>query len=158
MSDFKTLDDLKATEDLRGRRVLMRVDVNVPMDGERVSDTTRIERIRDGVLELADSGAKVVLLAHFGRPKGARVPEMSLERIVPAMSEVLGRPVSFSPRCIGDDAQEAVAAMEDGGILMVENTRFGPFFRVVGDRSTHFGLFDCAPASAADGEAMGSCC
>jgi len=120
---FKTLDDLP---DITGNRVLMRVDINVPMDGERVSDATRIERIRPTVLELADKGAKVILLAHFGRPKGEVVPHMSLAPVVPELTRVFGRDVAFAPDCRGDDAVNAIAAMENGAILLLENTRFHP--------------------------------
>ena len=124
MSGFKTLDDLKAEADLTGRRVLMRVDVNVPMEDGRVTDATRIERIRPGIDELAAAGAKVILLAHLGRPEGAADPDMSLERIVPALGETLGRKVGFVPACTGDAAREAVEAMEPGDVVILENTRF----------------------------------
>ena len=95
---FKTLDDLS---DLAGKRVLVRVDLNVPMDGGRVTDTTRIERVLPTIRELSDKGAKVILLAHFGRPKGERVAEMSLAPVAPAVAELLGMPVAFADDCIG---------------------------------------------------------
>ena len=117
---FRTLDDLDAS----GKRVLVRVDINVPMEGDRVTDATRIERIRPTVDELARAGAKVILLAHFGRPKGEVVPEMSLERILPAMRETLGRDVAFASDCVGAPAEKAVAAMQPGDVLLLENVRF----------------------------------
>ena len=117
---FRTLDDL----DANGKRVLVRVDINVPMEGAHVTDATRIARIRPTVDELARAGAKVILLAHFGRPKGEVVPEMSLERILPAMRETLGRDVAFASDCVGAPAEKAVAAMQPGDVLLLENVRF----------------------------------
>ena len=117
---FRTLDDL----DANGKRVLVRVDINVPMEGVHVTDATRIARIRPTVDELARAGAKVILLAHFGRPKGEVVPEMSLERILPAMRETLGRDVAFASDCVGAPAEKAVAAMQPGDVLLLENVRF----------------------------------
>ncbi|EFO31494.1 phosphoglycerate kinase [Roseibium sp. TrichSKD4] len=118
---FKTLDDLS---DITGKRVLVRVDLNVPMDGTKVTDTTRIERVLPTLRELSDKGAKVVLLAHFGRPKGERVAEMSLAPVAPAVAELLAKPVSFADDCIGAAAADAVAALENGGVLLLENTRY----------------------------------
>lgn len=118
---FKTLDDLS---DLAGKRVLVRVDLNVPMDGGRVTDTTRIERVLPTIRELSDKGAKVILLAHFGRPKGERVAEMSLSPVAPAVAELLGKPVAFADDCIGPAAADAIAALPDGGVLLLENTRY----------------------------------
>jgi len=118
---FKTLDDLS---DITGKRVLVRVDLNVPMDGTKVTDTTRIERVLPTLRELSDKGAKVVLLAHFGRPKGERVAEMSLAAVAPAVAELLNRPVGFADDCIGAAAADAVAALENGGVLLLENTRY----------------------------------
>ena len=120
---FKTLDDLT---DITGKRVLVRVDINVPMEDGRVTDTTRVERIKPTVLELANKGAKVVLLAHFGRPKGMVVPEMSLVPVVATLSDVFGRNVSFASDCCGAPAIDAIAAMQAGDILLLENTRFHP--------------------------------
>ena len=120
---FKTLDDLI---DITGKRVLVRVDINVPMNGTRVSDATRIERIKPTVLELADKGAKVILLAHFGRPKGEVVQEMSLKPVVSALNEAFGHDVAFAADCCGDDAINAITAMKNGSILLLENTRFHP--------------------------------
>jgi phosphoglycerate kinase len=121
MAAFKTLD---AMDDIKGKRVLVRVDLNVPMAEGRVTDATRIERVAPTILELSDRGAKVVLLAHFGRPKDGPSPELSLEPVAKATASVLGRPVGFAPDCIGEKAGAAVAAMKDGDILLLENTRF----------------------------------
>lgn len=121
MAGFKTLDDMGA---LAGKRVLVRVDLNVPMDAGKVTDATRIERVLPTISEIADRGGKVILLAHFGRPKGARVPEMSLEPVASAVADHLNKPVAFASDCIGDPAKIAVAAMADGDVLLLENTRF----------------------------------
>ncbi|AMN51848.1 phosphoglycerate kinase [Labrenzia sp. CP4] len=118
---FKTLDDLT---DIAGKRVLVRVDLNVPMDGGKVSDTTRIERVLPTIRELSDKKAKVILLAHFGRPKGARVADMSLGPVALAVAGRLGRPVVFADDCIGQAAKDAVDVMVDGDVLLLENTRF----------------------------------
>ena len=122
MANFKTLDDVSVA----GKRVLVRVDLNVPMDGGRVTDTTRITRILPTINEISDQGGKVILLAHFGRPKGAINPEMSLEPVVPALSKLLEKPVAFAKNCIGSEAETAVSAMNNGDILLLENTRFHP--------------------------------
>jgi phosphoglycerate kinase len=116
---FRTLDDV----DVNGKRVLLRVDLNVPMEGGRVSDATRLERVAPTITEIADKGGKVILLAHFGRPKG-REPKDSLKPVAAALADVIGRPVSFADDCIGDVAAKAIAAMRDGDILCLENTRF----------------------------------
>ncbi|QRM56615.1 phosphoglycerate kinase [Sinorhizobium sp. BG8] len=118
---FKTLDDLN---DISGKRVLVRVDLNVPMKDGKVTDLTRIERVSPTILELSKKGAKVILLAHFGRPKGEPVADMSLGLIVPAVAGVLGKPVAFGADCIGAQAASAVSALKDGDILLLENTRF----------------------------------
>ncbi len=118
---FKTLDDLT---DIAGKRVLVRVDLNVPMDAGKVTDTTRIERILPTIRELAAKDAKVILLAHFGRPKGERVPDMSLQPVVRPLSELLGQAVDFADDCIGSATEAAIAKMVDGGVLLLENTRF----------------------------------
>ncbi len=118
---FKTLDDLT---DIAGKRVLVRVDLNVPVKDGKVTDATRIERVAPTILELSKKGAKVVLLAHFGRPKGEPVADQSLGLIVPAVKDVLGRPVAFAEDCIGDKAKAAVDALKNGDILLLENTRF----------------------------------
>ncbi|MBO6757876.1 MAG: phosphoglycerate kinase [Roseibium sp.] len=118
---FNTLD---ALSDISGKRVLVRVDLNVPMDGGRVTDTTRIDRVLPTIRELTDKGAKVILLAHFGRPKGERVAGMSLAPVAPAVADRLGRPVAFVEDCIGEPAANAIAAMNTGDILLLENTRY----------------------------------
>ena len=120
MAAFRTLDDAEVA----GRRVLVRVDLNVPVKDGRVTDATRIERVAPTVDELAAKGAKVILLAHFGRPRGAPDPAQSLAPIAQAASAVLGRPVAFAADCIGEAAAKAVAAMKDGDVLLLENTRF----------------------------------
>jgi phosphoglycerate kinase len=109
--------------DLKGKRVLVRVDLNVPMENGRVADRTRLERVIPTIQEIADKGGKVVLLSHFGRPKGRDVKQ-SLEPIAAALSDVLGRPVAFAEDCIGEAAAKAVASMKEGDILLLENTRF----------------------------------
>jgi phosphoglycerate kinase len=116
---FKTLDDA----DLAGQRALVRVDLNVPMEDGKVTDTTRIDRILPTIREIAAKGAKVILLAHFGRPKG-RDTKNSLKQVVPALAHALGSPVTFVDDCIGDDVARAVAAAKNGDVLLLENTRF----------------------------------
>ncbi|CTQ50894.1 phosphoglycerate kinase [Jannaschia donghaensis] len=115
---FKTLDDM----DLDGKVVLTRVDINVPVEDGRVTDTTRIDRIVPTISDLRAKGAKVVLLAHFGRPKGQVVPEMSLRQVVPALSDALGVEVGFADGKYGD----AVGSMKDRDVLLFENVRFNP--------------------------------
>lgn len=112
--------------DFTGKVALVRVDINVPVQDGQVSDTTRIDAVLPTIRHIADAGGKVVLLAHFGRPKGKPVPEMSLAPIRPALADRLGRPVAFAADCIGPAAQDAVAALVPGGILLLENTRFHP--------------------------------
>ena len=119
MTDFRTFNQT----DLKGKRVLVRVDLNVPMDNGRVSDLTRIERIAPTVAEIADLGGRVILLSHFGRPKG-RNPEDSLKPVAGVLSCVMKRPIGFSDDCIGPAAAAAVGAMRNGDILCLENTRF----------------------------------
>src|ERR1700750_3255293 len=119
MPNFRTLDDV----DVRGKRVLLRVDLNVPMEQGRVSDATRLERIAPGITELSDKGGKVILPAHFGRPKG-RDEKDSLKPVAAALSEVIKKPIAFANDCVGEPAQKAIAAMKDGDILCLENTRF----------------------------------
>jgi phosphoglycerate kinase len=119
MTAFRTLDDA----DVAGKRVLVRVDLNVPMDNGKVSDPTRIERVAPTITEIADKRGKVILLAHFGRPKG-RDPKDSLKPVAAEVARVLGRPVGFADDCIRDAAERAVAAMQPGDILCLENTRF----------------------------------
>src|SRR5467141_4015959 len=97
---FRTLDDV----DVKGKRVLLRVDLNVPMENGRVADATRIERMAPTITEIADKGGKVILLSHFGRPKGPN-PKDSLKPVAAALATVLGRPVGFAEDCIGEKAQ-----------------------------------------------------
>jgi len=116
---FRSLDDV----DVKGKRVLLRVDLNVPTENGRVTDTTRLERVAPTITEIANKGGKVILLAHFGRPKG-RDAKDSLKPVAAALAQVIRRPVGFAEDCIGDVAQKAVTAMKDGDILCLENTRF----------------------------------
>jgi phosphoglycerate kinase len=116
---FRTLDDV----DVKGKRVLLRVDLNVPMEGDRVTDTTRLERVAPTITEISGKGGKVILLAHFGRPKG-RDPKDSLKPVAAALSQLIKKPVAFADDCVGDIAEKAVGAMTDGDILCLENTRF----------------------------------
>jgi phosphoglycerate kinase len=118
---FKTLDDIG---DVTGKAVLVREDLNVPMADGHVSDDTRLRATVATLSELADKGAKVLVLAHFGRPKGERSEANSLKQIVPALSSVLGRPVAFIDDCAGAAAEAAVAALAPGSIAVLENTRF----------------------------------
>ncbi|SMC44861.1 phosphoglycerate kinase [Fulvimarina manganoxydans] len=117
---FKTLDDA----DVTGKRVLLRVDLNVPMKDGKVSDKTRLERIIPTIRELSDRHARVILLAHFGRPKGQPNPEMSLAPVAPVLSELLNKPVGFSDHTIGPVAAGIVEALRDGDVVLLENTRF----------------------------------
>lgn len=117
---FKTLDDMN----FAGKTALVRVDINVPVEAGRVTDATRIERIVPTVAHITEAGGKVILLAHFGRPKGKPVPEMSLAQLVPALEAALGRPVAFGENCIGGPAKKVVAALGAGGVALLENTRF----------------------------------
>ncbi|MGB8817826.1 MAG: phosphoglycerate kinase [Rhizobiaceae bacterium] len=121
MGSFKTLDQIG---DIAGKRVLLRVDLNVPMANGKVTDLTRIERVAPTILELSDKGAKVILLAHFGRPKDGPDPAQSLRPVAVEAASVLGRKVSFAEDCIGEKAAAAVSAMNNGDILCLENTRF----------------------------------
>jgi len=119
MTSFRSLDDA----DVKGKRVLVRVDLNVPMQDGELSDTTRIERTAPTIREIADKGGKVILLSHFGRPKG-RDPQASLKRIAAAAAPIVGRPIAFAEDCVGAVAEKAVSAMKPGDILCLENTRF----------------------------------
>ncbi len=120
MSGFRTLD----SAELKGKRVLVRVDVNVPMENGKVTDTTRLDRILPTLNEISKKGGKVIMLAHFGRPKGAPNPDFSLKPVAEAMAGLLGKPVGFAEDCIGEKAAAAVAKMADGDMLLLENTRF----------------------------------
>src|ERR1043166_5473766 len=122
MANFRTIDDL----DVKGKRVLVRADLNVPMKDGKVTDASRIERQAPTIRELSDKGAKVIVLSHFERPKGKVVPSMSLRPIAPALAEKVGKPVAFADDCVGDKAKSAVAKLKNGDILLLENTRFHP--------------------------------
>jgi phosphoglycerate kinase len=119
MPKFRTLDDA----DVKNKRVLVRVDLNVPTEGGKVTDATRIERQAPTINEIADKGGKAILLSHFGRPKGVD-PSQSLRPVAQEVARVLGRPVAFAEDCIGEKAVEAIARMQPGDILCLENTRF----------------------------------
>ncbi len=121
MTNFRTLDALDAA----GKTVLLRADLNVPMQDGRVSDTTRIDRLLPTIRELAGKGAKVVLLSHFGRPKG-RDASLSLAPVGKALESALGQPVIFVNDCIGDAPKAAIAAMKPGDVALLENVRFYP--------------------------------
>jgi phosphoglycerate kinase len=121
MTSFRTLDQA----DVKGKRVLVRVDLNVPVENSRVSDATRIERSAKTITEIADKGGKVILISHFGRPKG-RDPKDSLKPVAHAVGNLIGRKVAFAGDCVGEIAEKAVAAMKPGDILCLENTRYHP--------------------------------
>ena len=117
---FRTLDDL----DVTGKRVLLRADLNVPVRDGKISDLTRIERLSPTIRELSGNGAKVIVCSHFDRPKGKRVPAMSLAPMAVALGNVLGRAVAFADDCIGPVARKAVSDMANGDVLVLENTRY----------------------------------
>ncbi|HTT48799.1 MAG TPA: phosphoglycerate kinase, partial [Pseudolabrys sp.] len=121
MSAFRTLDHV----DVKGKRVLLRADLNVPVDNGIVSDGTRIDRLGPAITEIADKGAKVILLSHFGRPKG-RDQKNSLKPVAAEVAHAIKRPVKFVDDCIGETAERAVATMKNGDIVCLENTRFYP--------------------------------
>jgi phosphoglycerate kinase len=120
MPSFRTLDDIT----VKGKRVLVRADLNVPMKDGHVADSSRIDRQAPTIAELAGKGARVIVLSHFDRPKGKVVPSMSLKPIAPALAKALGKPVAFADDCVGPDAEAAVARLKDGDVLLLENTRF----------------------------------
>jgi phosphoglycerate kinase len=136
---FRTLDDL----DVKGKRVLVRADLNVPVADGKVTDATRIARQAPTIRELAEKGGRVIVLSHFDRPKGKVVPSMSLKVLVQPLSDAIGRKVAFAEDCIGPKAQAAVAVLKDGEVLLLENTRF------------HKGEEDNDPAMAAALAALG---
>jgi phosphoglycerate kinase len=121
MTSFRTLDQA----DVSGKRVLVRVDLNVPMDNGRVTDVTRLDRIVPTITEIADKGGKVILLSHLGRPKG-RDPKETLKPVGHALADILKRPVDFAEDCIGPEAEATVRVMTPGRIVCLENTRFHP--------------------------------
>ena len=118
---FRTLDQ---AGDLKGRRVLLRVDLNVPMQDGAVSDDTRLRAVAPTIEALREKGAGVVLLAHFDRPKGKVVPSMSLRPVAEPLSQAINAPVAFAEDCVGEAAERAVADLQDGGVLLLENLRF----------------------------------
>jgi phosphoglycerate kinase len=120
MLAFRTLDQLEPA----GKRVLLRADLNLPVRDGQITDRTRIDRLVPTIRELADKGARVVVCSHFDRPKGKRVPEMSLKPMAEALEHALGKPVAFADDCIGPAAEAAVAALKDGEVLVLENTRY----------------------------------
>jgi phosphoglycerate kinase len=120
---FRTLDDLG---DIKGKRALVRVDLNVPMADGRVSDAMRLRSLVPTVSELADRGAKVLLLAHFGRPKGAKHSEMSVSMVLDALQDVLGREIMFVPEIAGDIVAQSIGILADGDVALLENSRFWP--------------------------------
>jgi phosphoglycerate kinase len=119
---FRTLDNL----DVAGKRVLLRADLNVPVRDGVITDRTRIERLCPTIRELADKGARVIVISHFDRPKGERVPEMSLRPMAEALAAALHRSVAWADDCVGPAAEAAAAALKDGEVLLLENTRFHP--------------------------------
>ncbi|WP_298428284.1 phosphoglycerate kinase [Rhodoblastus sp.] len=120
MSAFRTLD----SAELKGKRALVRVDLNVPMENGRITDATRIDRILPTLNEISSKGGKVIMLAHFGRPKNGPDEANSLKPVAAAVSQRLGKAVAFASDCLGPAAAEAVAKMKDGDFLLLENTRF----------------------------------
>jgi len=118
--DYNTLDDLA----VKGKRVLVRADLNVPLKDGVVTDATRIARQAPTIRDLADKGAKVIVLSHFDRPKGKVVPSMSLKPVAAPLAKAVGRAVAFAEDCVGEKAEAAVKAMKDGDVLLLENTRF----------------------------------
>ncbi|MDO8420580.1 MAG: phosphoglycerate kinase [Parvibaculum sp.] len=124
MSTHKTLDDLFKAVGLKGLKILVRADLNVPMADGKITDATRIERVAGTLTELSDRGAKVIVLSHFGRPKGAPEAKYSLKPVADALEPFLKRKVAFAHDCIGDLAAKAIDALPDGGVIVLENTRF----------------------------------
>ncbi len=122
MSDFQTIDDL----DVRGKRVLVRADLNVPMKGTKITDASRIDMTLPTIKDLLAAGAGVVLISHLGRPKGRVVPELSLRPVAVALAETLGRDVAFATDCIGPEAEKAAQAASTVGVALLENLRFHP--------------------------------
>ena len=120
MANYKTIDDI----DVAGKRVLVRLDLNVPVKDGAVTDATRIERSVGTLKDLAEKNAKVILLSHFGRPKGQRNPDMSLKVVQSALKDALGVDVAFAEDCIGDTAKAAVDVLQPGSFLLLENTRY----------------------------------
>jgi phosphoglycerate kinase len=122
MADFLTLDDI----DVRGKRVLLRADLNVPVKDGKVTDATRVERLTPTIRELAEKGARVIVMSHFGRPENGPDPKLSLKPLVEPLAKAVGQPVAFAEDCIGAKAQSVVDRLKDGEIALLENTRFHP--------------------------------
>ena len=123
MANFNTLDDLG---DIKGKVVFIRADLNVPAKNGVVTDTTRIDRFAPTLTTLADKGAKVIVTSHFGRPDGEKKPEFSMAFIVPELEKATGKKITFVDDCIGPKVDDAVGAMKDGDVIMLENLRFYP--------------------------------
>ncbi len=122
MATLRTLDGVS----VRGKRVLLRADLNVPMTNGIITDLTRIERLSPTIRELSEGGARVAVCSHFDRPKGRVVPSMSVRPLASALADVLGRPVAFAEDCVGGYARQAIEGMRDGDVCVLENTRFHP--------------------------------
>jgi phosphoglycerate kinase len=123
MAKFHTLDEL----DFKGKRVLLRADLNVPVKDGRVTDTTRIERLVPTIKELVAGGARIAVLSHFGRPKGKPEPQFSLEPLIGPLSDALGgMPVAFAEDCVGPAAERVIAGLAPGQVALLENVRFHP--------------------------------
>src|SRR4051812_19773574 len=123
MPSFKTLDDI----DVRGKRVLLRADLNVPVKDGAVTDATRIERLAPTIEALIEKGAKVVVMSHFGRPQGKFDPGFSLRPLVGPLGQAIGgRKVEFAADCVGDEARRVVGALQPGQVALLENLRFHP--------------------------------
>lgn len=122
MKDFKTVRDI----DIKGKKVLVRVDFNVPLNGETVTDDTRIRAALPTINYLLENGAAVILMSHLGRPKGKKDPKYSLRPVALHLHELLGKPVEMAPDCIGEEVQKMAAALQPGQVLLLENVRFYP--------------------------------
>src|SRR5882724_4180720 len=123
MPKFRTLDDI----DVRGKRVLLRADLNVPVKGGAVTDATRIERLAPTIEALIEKGAEVIVMSHFGRPKGKPDPSLSLRPLIgPLQCAIGGRKVAFAADCVGEEAKRVVAALQPGQVALLENLRFHP--------------------------------
>ncbi|MBC7831201.1 MAG: phosphoglycerate kinase, partial [Hyphomicrobium sp.] len=120
LTKLRTISDA----DVSGKRVLVRADLNVPVADGKVTDATRLERILAGLKDLSARNARVVVISHFGRPKGGPDPSMSLAPVAAKLGELLGKPVQFVNACIGADAEDAVSRLAPGGIAVLENLRF----------------------------------
>jgi phosphoglycerate kinase len=122
MAEFHTLDDIE----VRGKRVLLRADLNVPVKDGKVTDATRIERLVPTIRELAEKGARVIVMSHFGRPENGPDPALSLKPLVEPLAKAIGRPVAFAEDCIGAPARRVVDKLKDGEVALLENVRFHP--------------------------------